>query len=73
MTTSVLNTKLAAQYKKKTDYETKIGEIEMKITDHDHFKYITTQKFNNLMVEDFKERLKKANNLVIKTDLIINS
>ena len=45
----------------------------MKITDHDHFKYITTQKFNNLMAEDFKERLKKANNLVIKTDLIINS
>ena len=28
---------------KKTDYDTKISEIEKKITDHDHGKYITTQ------------------------------
>ena len=26
----------------KTDYNTKINEIEKKITDHDHDKYITT-------------------------------
>ena len=34
---------------KKTDYNTKISEIENKITtDHDHDKYITTQEFNKL-------------------------
>ena len=31
----------------KTDYNTKISEIENKIaTDHDHVEYITTQEFN---------------------------
>ena len=30
----------------KTDYNTKINEIEKKITDHDHDKYIATQEFN---------------------------
>ena len=35
---------------KKTDYNTKIGEIENKITtDHDHDKYITTKEFNKLL------------------------
>ena len=34
---------------KKTDYKTKIGKIEDKITtDHDHDKYITTQECNKL-------------------------
>ena len=28
---------------KKTDYNTKINEVETKITDHGHDKYITTQ------------------------------
>ena len=32
---------------KKTDYNTKISEIENEITtDHDHAKYITTQEIN---------------------------
>ena len=31
---------------KKSNYSTKINEIEKKITDHDLYKYITTQKFN---------------------------
>ena len=32
---------------KKTDYDTKISEIENKITtDHDHDTYITSQEFN---------------------------
>ena len=34
--------------KKKTDYDTKIREIEKKVTDHDHDKYITTPEFNKL-------------------------
>ena len=33
---------------KKTDYNTKISEIEKNITNHDRDKYITTQEFNNL-------------------------
>ena len=32
---------------KKTDYDTKVNEIEKK-TDHSHDKYITTQEFNKL-------------------------
>ena len=31
---------------KKTDYNTKITEIEKKLTDHNHDKYITTSEFN---------------------------
>ena len=38
---------------KKTDYNTKIAEIEKKL-DHDHSnKYITTQEFNNLTAKKF--------------------
>ena len=36
---------------KKTDYNTKINEIEKKITDHSHDKYITTPEFNKLTAE----------------------
>ena len=38
---------------KKTDYDTKISDIEKKITDHDHEKYITTSEFNKLTAENF--------------------
>ena len=34
---------------KKTDYNTKINEIEKNVFDYDHDKYITTQEFNKLM------------------------
>ena len=45
---------------KKTGYNTKINEIEMKITDHDHFKYSTTPELTskNLTSENFAARLK---------------
>ena len=47
---------------KKTDYNTKIKEIENKITtDHEHDKYITTQEFKKLMSENFTARLARAN------------
>ena len=53
---------------KKTDYNTKINEIEKKITDHDHSnKYITTPEFNELTSENYAARLKKAN-LASKSD-----
>ena len=63
---------------KKTDYNTKISEIENKITtEQDHNKYITTQEFNELTSENFTARLKQANvasksyidNFIKKADL----
>ena len=39
---------IQSKKKKKTDYDTKIREIEKKVTDHDHDKYITTPEFNKL-------------------------
>ena len=36
---------------KKTDFNTKISEIENKITDDDHDKYITTPEFHKLTAE----------------------
>ena len=51
----------------KTNYSTKHNEIEKKITDHSHDKYITTPEFNKLAAENFAGRLAQAN-LVTKTD-----
>ena len=52
---------------KKTDYDTKITEIENKINNHNHDKYITTPEFNTLAADIFNARLARAN-LVTKTD-----
>ena len=52
---------------KKTDYDTKITEIEKKLTDHDHDKYITTPEFNTLGADVFNVRLAQTN-LITKTD-----
>ena len=65
---------------KKTDYNTKIIEIEKKISDHGLDKYIATPEFNNLTAENFAARLAQANlarksditNFVKKADLMIN-
>ena len=52
---------------KKTDYNTKISEIENKVNDHNHEKYNTTPEFNRLTTENFKARLAQAN-LTTKKD-----
>ena len=52
---------------KKTDYDTKINEIEKKITDHKHDKYIATPEFNKLTAENFATRLAQEN-LITKRD-----
>ena len=52
---------------KKTDYNTKITEIEKKLTDHNHDKYITTPEFNTLAVDGFNASLAQAN-IVTETD-----
>ena len=56
-------------YLKKADCKTIINEIGKKITDHDHDKYITTPKFNNLTAENFAPRLAQAN-LAYKSDIV---
>ena len=52
---------------KKTIYDTKISELEKKLTDHNHDKYITTPEFNNLAADIFNARLAQSN-LITKTD-----
>ena len=39
---------MSAIQSKKTNYDTKVNEIEKKITDHKHDKCITTLEFNKL-------------------------
>ena len=52
---------------KKTGYNKKLREIEKKVTNHKHGKYITTPELNKLTAENFAARLKQEN-LVTKTD-----
>ena len=51
----------------KRDYDTKVKEVEKKITDHKLGKYIATTEFNELTAENFAARLVQAD-LVTKTD-----
>ena len=53
--------------KKKTNYETKISELEKKLTDHSHDKYITIPEFNTLAADVSNARSTQAN-LITKTD-----
>ena len=45
----------------------KITEIENKLNNHNHDKYITTPKFNTLAADVFNARLAQAN-LITKTE-----
>ena len=55
----------------KTNYDTKISELETKLIDHNHDKHITTLEFNPLAVDVFNVRLAQAN-LTTKTDFDAN-
>ena len=57
----------ASSLVKKTDHDAKITEIEKKVTDHNHDKYITTSEFNILDGTVFNARLAQAY-LITKTD-----
>ena len=46
---------------KKTDCDTKITDIEKKLTDHNHDKYITTPEFNTLAADVFNATLVQSN------------
>ena len=55
----------------KTDHNTKITEIETKLTGHDHDKYITTPEFNTLCFyckiktsNDFDNSVSSINNKI---------
>ena len=52
---------------KKTDYNAKITEIENKLNNHNHDKYIDTPEFNKLAGDIFNARLAQED-LVTKTD-----
>ena len=53
--------------KKKTDYNTKVTEIENKLIVHNHDKYIDTQEFNKLAANVFNGRVAQAK-LITKTE-----
>ena len=52
---------------KKTDYSAKITDIENKVDNHNHDKYIATSEFNKLAADVFNARLPQTN-LITKTD-----
>ena len=52
---------------KKTDYSTKVTEIENKLNNLNHDKYTDTPEFNKLATNVFNARLVQGN-LVTKTD-----
>ena len=45
---------------KKTDYDTTVTEIENKLNNHNHDKYITTPEFNTLAADVFNARLSQT-------------
>ena len=52
---------------KKADYNTKVTEIENKLNNHNHDKYIDTQEFNELTADVVNARIAQAN-LITKTE-----
>ena len=52
---------------KKTDFNTKITDIENKLNNHNHDKYVATSEFNTLAADVFNARLAQAN-LITNTD-----
>ena len=52
---------------KKTDYNTKVADIENKLNNHNHDKYIDTSEFNKLASDVFNARIAQES-LITKTD-----
>ena len=49
-------------------YNTKTSEIENKVNNHNHDKYITTPEFNTLTADVFEARLAAQTDLIRKPD-----
>ena len=45
----------------KADYNTKVTEIENKLNNHNHEKYIDTSEFNKLAADVFNARITQSN------------
>ena len=56
---------------KKTDYDTKVTEIEINLNNHNHDKYIDTQEFSKLAADVINARRAQAK-LTTKTIMMIN-
>ena len=56
-----MKNKISSGLVKKTDYNTKISELEKKLTNHNHDKYITTPEFNTVAASVFNAKLVQAN------------
>ena len=56
---------------KKTDYNTKVTDMDNKLNNHNHDKYVATSEFNTLAANVFNTRLLQAN-LITKTDLMLS-
>ena len=67
LTTVEIKIPSVSNHVKETDYNSKITEIESKLNNHNHDKYITTLEFNTLAADVFNAKLSRAN-LVMKTD-----
>ena len=65
--TAIENKIPSVNYLVKKDYNTRITEIENKLTDHNHDKYITIPEFDTLALDVFHATLAQAN-LITKTD-----
>ena len=57
----------ASNLVKKTDYNTKVTEIQNRLNNHNHDKYVDTLEFYKLAVDVFNARIAQAS-LVTKTD-----
>ena len=66
-TKTAIDNKIVSVSSLVTDYNTKISELEKKLTDYNHGKYITTPEFNTLAADVFNARLAQAD-LITKTD-----
>ena len=58
---------MLVSYLKKKDNNTKVTDIENKLNNHNHDKFIDTQEFNKLAADVFNARIAQAN-LITKTD-----
>ena len=57
LTTVEIKVSSVSNLVKETDYNTKVTEIENKLNNHSHDKYITTPEFNTLAADVFNARL----------------
>ena len=58
-------------YLKKKDNNTKVTDIENKLNNHNHDKFIDTQEFNKLVADVLNARIAQAN-LITKADLMLS-